>query len=99
MASSRGIPSLAGYRLSPERPDLFKEVQTMTLTRPETFILHNGDKAPLPFDISEYDARLAKLRSEMAARGIDAVLLTSMQTSPIIQVSCIAALDAHTLAL
>ena len=51
----------------------------MTLTRPETFILHNGDKAPLPFDISEYDARLAKLRTEMAARGVDAVVLTSMQ--------------------
>ena len=51
----------------------------MTQTRPETFILHNGDKALLPFDISEYDARLAKLRAEMAVRNIDAVLLTSMQ--------------------
>ena len=58
----------------------------MTLTRPETFILHNGDKAPLPFDISEYDARLAKLRTEMAARGVDAVVLTSMQKRPLVAV-------------
>lgn len=51
----------------------------MTQIRPETFTLQNGEKAPLPFTISEYDARLGKLRAEMAARGIDVVLLTSMQ--------------------
>lgn len=51
----------------------------MTQTRPETFTLQNGEKAPLPFAISEYDTRLAKLRAEMAARDIDVVLLTSMQ--------------------
>ncbi|MEO1918143.1 MAG: aminopeptidase P family protein [Paracoccaceae bacterium] len=51
----------------------------MTQTRPETFSLQNGKKARLPFSLSEYNSRLAKLRAEMAARGIDAVLLTSMQ--------------------
>ena len=51
----------------------------MTQPRPETFTLQNGEKAKLPFSLSEYDSRLAKLRTEMAARGIDAVLLTSMQ--------------------
>jgi len=48
-------------------------------SRPETFGLQNGGKAKLPFAISEYNARLAKLRVEMAARDIDAILLTSMQ--------------------
>ncbi|MDQ7071381.1 MAG: aminopeptidase P family protein [Rhodobacterales bacterium] len=51
----------------------------MTQIRPETFTLQNGAKARLPFAISEYDTRLRKLRTEMAARGIDVVLLTSMQ--------------------
>ncbi len=51
----------------------------MTQPRPETCTLQNGQKAPLPSTISEYNARLAKLRAEMAARDIDAILLTSMQ--------------------
>ncbi len=51
----------------------------MTQIRPETFTLQNGTKAQLPFATSEYDARLRLLRAEMATRGIDVVLLTSMQ--------------------
>ncbi|MCB1430001.1 MAG: aminopeptidase P family protein, partial [Nitratireductor sp.] len=43
-----------------------------------TFTCHNGEKAALPFTAQEYDRRLAGLRSVMAARGIDAVLFTSM---------------------
>ena len=50
----------------------------MTHTRPDFFTLHNGEKATLPFAVSEYDARLAKLRAVMAAEDIGAVLLTSM---------------------
>ena len=51
----------------------------MTHIRPEYFNLQNGEKAELPFEPSEYDARLANLRATMALEGIDAVLLTSMQ--------------------
>jgi len=51
----------------------------MIQSRPETFRLQNGDKATLPFELSEYNLRLAKLRAEMAERDIDAILLTSMQ--------------------
>ena len=28
-------------------------------TRPEFFRFHNGEQAPLPFEASEYDARLS----------------------------------------
>jgi len=51
----------------------------MTEQRPDYFICENGGKAALPFPPAEYEARLAKLRGVMATRGIDAVLLTSMQ--------------------
>jgi len=51
----------------------------LTHIRPEYFNLQNGEKAKLPFEPSEYDARLANLRATMALEGIDAVLLTSMQ--------------------
>jgi creatinase len=43
-----------------------------------TFTCHNGEKAALPFTAKEYDRRLSGLRAVMAARGIDAVLFTSM---------------------
>ena len=46
--------------------------------RPEMYRFHNGEKAPLPFDVSEYDARLAGLRAIMAEEGVDAAVLTSM---------------------
>ena len=49
-----------------------------TVSRPEFFTCHNGDKAVLPFSPAEYDRRLAGLRAVMAARDIPAVLLTSM---------------------
>jgi len=48
------------------------------IQRPEFFELENGSKAPLPFAAAEYEARLGKLRSLMADRSIDAMLLTSM---------------------
>ncbi len=47
--------------------------------RPEFFTCHNGDKAPLGFSHAEYERRLLSLRAIMAARDVDAVLLTSMQ--------------------
>jgi creatinase len=50
----------------------------MTTTRPDFFELHNGEKSPLPFSHQEYENRLAKLRSLMAAQQVSAVLLTSM---------------------
>ncbi len=46
--------------------------------RPQTFVSHNGDKAPLPFSEAEYERRLAGLRADMAALDLKAVLLTSM---------------------
>jgi creatinase len=46
--------------------------------RPQMFTSHNGAKAPLPFSAAEYEARLSNLRAIMAARDIDAVMLTSM---------------------
>lgn len=50
-----------------------------TLNRPQTFTGRQGAKAVLPFAQAEYDARISKLRTIMAARNLDAVLLTSMQ--------------------
>ena len=47
-------------------------------TRPENFVCENGEKAPLPFSQAEYDRRLALLRATMEARGVTAVLFTSM---------------------
>ena len=47
-------------------------------TRPAFFTCHNGDKAKLPFSLSEYERRLKKLRSIMADRDLSVVLLTSM---------------------
>ena len=48
------------------------------IQRPEFFQLENGCKAVLPFAASEYEARLGQLRALMAARAVDAMLLTSM---------------------
>ena len=51
----------------------------MTQTaRPDMYRFHNGQKAPLPFATSEYDARLAGLRTAMADLGVDACVMTSM---------------------
>ncbi len=50
----------------------------MTQDRPDFFRRPNGPKAALPFDVAEYEARLAGLRAIMARRGLDAVLLSSM---------------------
>ena len=49
-----------------------------SLTRPEFFTPHNGEKAPLPFSQSEYDNRLGGLRRIMAEAGVEAAVLTSM---------------------
>ena len=46
--------------------------------RPDFHRFHNGDKAPLPFAATEYEARLAALRTTMAERGVTACVLTSM---------------------
>lgn len=47
-------------------------------TRPQFYAFHNAEKALLPFETAEYDARLTGLRRIMAAQGIDAAVLTSM---------------------
>jgi len=49
-------------------------------TRPEFAPFPNGDAAPLPFAQAEYDARLLGLRARMAEIGVDAAVLTSMQS-------------------
>ena len=46
--------------------------------RPEMYRFHNGEKAPLPFAASEYEARLTGLREIMDQTGAQAVVLTSM---------------------
>jgi creatinase len=52
--------------------------QATTTARPEFFVVDNGAKATLPFEQTEYDARIAGLRAIMAAQDIPAVVLTSM---------------------
>ena len=39
--------------------------------------LHNGTKVPLTFSDAEFERRLSGLRQIMAAKGLDAVVLTS----------------------
>lgn len=58
----------------------FDKDTTMTdiADRPQSFICHNGEKAPLPFSAKEYENRLARLRTIMAHADVPAVLLTSM---------------------
>ena len=46
--------------------------------RPEMYRFHNGQKAPLPFAVEEYEARIQGLRAIMEEAGIGAVVLTSM---------------------
>ncbi|MFC3612485.1 aminopeptidase P family protein [Lutimaribacter marinistellae] len=47
-------------------------------TRPEFYRYHNGDKAALPFDGAEYEARLRGLRTAMEKAGVSACVFTSM---------------------
>ena len=56
-------------------------IHTPNLTstgRVDHFTLHNGEKAVLPFEAAEYEARLAGLRSTMDQLGLRACVLTSM---------------------
>ncbi|AHD01869.1 aminopeptidase P family protein [Leisingera methylohalidivorans] len=46
--------------------------------RPEMYRFHNGEKAPLQFAVSEYEARLNGLRKIMAETGVTAAVFTSM---------------------
>ncbi len=46
--------------------------------RPEFYRFHNGEKAPLPFETREYEARIAGLRRIMAETGVTAAVFTSM---------------------
>ena len=48
------------------------------MERPQSYRMHNGTKAPLPFTSAEYEARLAGLRGIMADQGVDACVFTSM---------------------
>ncbi|KIC19786.1 aminopeptidase P family protein [Leisingera sp. ANG-Vp] len=47
-------------------------------SRPEMYRFHNGEKAPLQFAVSEYEARIAGLRRIMAETGVSAAVFTSM---------------------
>ena len=47
-------------------------------SRPEMYRFHNGEKAPLQFATSEYEARIAGLRKIMADTGVSAAVFTSM---------------------
>jgi creatinase len=47
------------------------------MTRPDFYRFRQGDRV-LPFDASEYEARLAGLRRIMAEAGVDACVFTSM---------------------
>ncbi len=47
------------------------------MERPQHYRFHQGQKT-LPFSDAEYEARLTKLRAQMAEMGIDACVLTSM---------------------
>ena len=49
-------------------------------SRPDMYRFHNGEKSKLPFLNAEYENRLAGLRSIMARTGVEAVVLTSMQS-------------------
>lgn len=46
--------------------------------RPEFYRFHNGTKAQLPFEDSEYEARLVELRERMDVAGATAAVFTSM---------------------
>ncbi|WP_415221256.1 aminopeptidase P family protein [Pseudophaeobacter arcticus] len=46
--------------------------------RPDMYRFHNGEKAPLQFAVSEYEARIAGLRKIMIDKGVSAAVFTSM---------------------
>ena len=46
--------------------------------RPDMYRYHNGEKAKLPFEAAEYEARLEELRERMEAAGVAAAVFTSM---------------------
>ncbi|MEL6508372.1 MAG: aminopeptidase P family protein [Pseudomonadota bacterium] len=48
------------------------------MNRPEFYRYHNGQKATLPFEDAEYEARLKGLRAIMAEHGVGAAVFTSM---------------------
>ena len=48
--------------------------------RPEMYRFHNGEKAQLQFSVSEYESRVAKLRSIMSDHGVAAAVFTSMHS-------------------
>lgn len=79
MASPRGFIPACGKTAEVLNARTFvKEGSTMTHKRPDFFTLHNGEKAPMPFAMAEYEARLAGLRKIMADTGVEATILTSM---------------------
>ncbi|OIQ40328.1 MAG: creatininase [Roseobacter sp. MedPE-SW] len=47
-------------------------------SRPDMYRFHNGEKAPLQFAVSEYEARIAGLRKIMIDKGVSAAVFTSM---------------------
>ena len=47
-------------------------------TRPDFHRFHNGQKATLPFEVSEYETRIAELRERMETSGATAAVFTSM---------------------
>ena len=49
-----------------------------TNARPDMYRFHNGEKARLPFEAAEYEARIAELRERMQAAGATVAVLTSM---------------------
>lgn len=46
--------------------------------RPEMYRFHNGEKAKLQFEASEYETRLKKLRARMSDLGVEVAVFTSM---------------------
>ncbi len=58
--------------------------------------LHNGSKQQLTFSDAEFERRLAGLRQIMAAKSLDAVILTSYHASSTTRTSCTPRSDATT---
>jgi creatinase len=55
-------------------------MEGLMTARPEMYRFHNGEKAQLQFSLSEYESRVAKLRSIMADHGVAAAVFTSMHS-------------------
>jgi creatinase len=55
-------------------------MEGLMTARPEMYRFHNGEKAKLQFEISEYETRVAKLRAIMADHGVTAAVFTSMHS-------------------